>query len=323
MKPIRALPLVLLALPFLTPPVEAASPSPTPVVQNKTDEFMTQFRQAMKVGATSKMNELIRKYEEQAIFKIVEIAEFISAGSSEDLEEEIAALTKAWKAVHKTSFPDKIYEYFSLMRPEIKQHRISLKTQYQLQNRKFVEAEQAKDETKFGEIGMQLKGIGESFEKIGDHYYASQAYLLWGKAFDEYLRKENADLKMAHDAFKLCVAAREKVDLKDVFYAQTRERQQHLEKSGYGDPEKKVEVELDPTLEPMVLATTFEVVPAIDTYQRPLYMGDAIYAMWHSVGMREKGTNGTVGNVGDSLKMMRTGSSKVMTGHRRRRRGGP
>ncbi|MEM7310507.1 MAG: hypothetical protein AAF682_27780 [Planctomycetota bacterium] len=317
MKPIRAL-LVLLALPLVSPLVGSEPPAgaPSPVlVQNKTDEFMSKFRQAMKVGATEEMNRLIRTYQDQAVYKIIEICEAISNESNEKLEEDISALTKAWKAIHKTSFPDTMYEFFSLMRPEVKEHRRKLATQYRLRNKEFVAAEAAKDKTKFGALGTEMKALGESFEKIGDYYYASQAYLLWGKSFDEFLRGNDADLKQAHDAFKKSVQLREKIGLKDILYSTTKERWMHLEKTGHGDPEKLDPEALDPVDKIEAgssLATSFELVEDITAYRRPIYAGDELYAMWGTLAMTAKGSTTKFASIEKSPQIIRSGSSKVV-----------
>jgi hypothetical protein len=171
---------VVLALLAVPAPGLAVAGAPAPAAVQSADEFMDKFRQAMKVGATDEMNRLVRSQQENAVNKIIQICEFISNESNASLEEEIAALTKAWNTVHKTEFPDRVYEFFSLMRSEVKQHRTTLKAKYEVQNKNFRDAEAAKDKTKFGELGMLMKSLGESFEQIGDYYYASQAYLYWG-----------------------------------------------------------------------------------------------------------------------------------------------
>ena len=322
MKLTHATPLLLvLSGALLGPTLFAADPAsaaPSAPVQDRGAEFMKKFRQAMQVGAGEEMNRLIRTYQQEAVDKIVEICEFIADSPTDKLEEEIAALTKAWKAVYKTEFPDIMYEYFSLMRTEVKNHRRTLTAQYRLRSKEFREAEAKKEVTKFAELGLQMKSLGEAFEEIDDHFFASQAFLHWGKAYDETLRGKDADLQQAHDGYKKCIASRDAIQLKDALYSGTKERWMHLERTGYGDP-----AEAGPGAEAAVeaaaasaLVTTFETVDDITAFRRPLYTGDEIYAMWNSVVMREKGTSGDFLSFNESKftspKIIRTGASKVM-----------
>jgi len=307
--------LASVSAPLSSPEPVSSLGSATRAPADTPDEFMAKFRQAMKVGATDEMNRLIRSEQVAAISKIIQICEFIAGGSNEKLDNEIAALGKAWDSVHKTSFVDDVYEYYSLLGAEEKRHRKTLRAKYDVQNKNFLEAEAAKDKTKFGELGMQMKALGESFEQIGDYYFGSQAYLFYGRAFDEALRGSDADLKMAHDGYLKSWELREKIGLKDIYYAQAKERQSHLEAAGFGDPAKGPKSPAgpaEPTLGATItLAPTFQLVEEVDEVQRPMYTADPVYMMWPSVNMRAKGSSGKFLAMEPSPEVMRTGSAKV------------
>lgn len=318
MKTTTLLPfLIALPLAAAPEPVAGAPATSDPVLQDRFAEFMEKFRKAMKIGANEEMNRLLRTYQHEAIYKIIEICEHISENPTEQLEEEIDALRRAWNATYKTDFVDHTYEYFSLLRPEIKEHRRKLKVKYDVNHKKFIKAEEAKDKNQFGGIGMEMKGVAEGFAEIGDHFFASQAYLFYGKAFDEFLRGSDADLRRACEAFEKCVQSREKIGLKDQLYSQTRERYLHLEKAGYGDPEKAAGAAAKgstPTEASAALpiATTFEVVSDLTAYRRPFYNGDELYAMWLGLYFKDKGSSSTFAQMQDnSPKVFRTGASKV------------
>jgi hypothetical protein len=206
-----------------------------------------------------------------------------------------------------------VYEFFSLIPPSAKEQRKKLKHQYQLQNKKFLDAEREKDKNKFGELGLIMKGLGERFEEIGDYYFASQAYLQWGRANDEPLRGTDADLKTAHDAYLKAVQAREKLELLDIHHAQTKERQQHLEAAGFGDPAKGPPKAAEPKEGAAItLAPTFELVEEIEEYRRPLFTADSLYLMWSTVQLRGKGTSTKFNGMKDSPTVLRVGSAEVM-----------
>ncbi|MCZ6598005.1 MAG: hypothetical protein O7B99_10225, partial [Planctomycetota bacterium] len=298
-------------------PAAPAVPEPGPAaVQGKRDEFVEKFRNAQKIGAADEMQRLIRSYQQEAIHTVVYTCEQISIQSSERLEEDMDGLRKAWESVYKTGFVDKCYEYFSLMRPEIKQHRRKLKVQYDLKNRKFLEAEANKDRTKFGGLGMEFKGLAEGFAEIGDWYHASEAWIFYGRAFDEDLRgTADAVLPRVCEAFGKAVAAREKIELKDNNYSATRTRFTHLEKLGYGDPEKATGPKNTGPVEAsgaVTLSTSFELVENISAYRRPIYYGDEAYGVWVPLGLRAKGSTAKFLAIEDSPVIMRVASAKVM-----------
>jgi hypothetical protein len=305
---------VSLALGSPPPALAAAVPAALArVAPARQGDFMTLFREALKVGATEEMTRLVRANEEVATGQILLTCEAISAGTNDTLEAEMAALSKAWKAAFRTRFPDEVYKYFSLLRPEIKVHRKELRTQYQLQNSFFTAAQQAGDRAKLHEVGLAMRRLGDAFSEIGDYFFASQSYLHEGLSLDEGLRKEDADLKGAHEAYLKCVQAREKIDLRDLRYTQTLERQQALDKLGFGVAAEGSAQPVEAAASaPLTLATTFEVVADLELYRRPIYTGDSIYAMWTALDLRARGSTAKFAAVTDSPVFTRTGASKVM-----------
>ena len=318
-RPLAAL--TLLALPLVPLAQAAAGAAPTPaaaaveLVAPPQNDFWEQFLQAMKIGAKDEMSRLVRTNQNDAMNKIIEICEFISETPDAKSEEQIAALRKAWEAAFQSDFVGKVYEYFSLMRPEVRDARKKLKTQYLNANRDFIQAETKKEVHRFGELAYKMEGLAQGFEEIGDHFHASQAYLFAGRGFDEPLRGKDADLARATVNYGKCLASREKVDLKDALYGQTKERHVALEKAGHGDPEKAapglagpIEASSAITFQP-----SFEPVTDVEAYRRPIYMGDSIYQAWPTLDLRAPGTNARFAGMRDGgPNVKREGSSQVL-----------
>jgi hypothetical protein len=318
MKPIHALYVLPL---FLVPAAPAARAS---TVQSAQEDFISKFKAALKVGATDEMNRLVRTHQVPATDRILELGEILVGGTREELLAEQEALAKAWHTVYKTSYPEKVSEFFTGFTPEAKEERDKLIQQYRNEINKFRDAEKAGDQEQMAAIGASMKTVGEGFSTVGDQYYASQAFLLHGRANDVELRKDQADIKVALEGYQKAAEAREKFDLKDVVYTQTKSRIADLEHAiasgapangggmgaggAPGAPGAADPLAATGTL----LTTTFEVVPDIELYRRPIYAGDSIFAMWGNVTLLAKGTTTKFPAVADSPSIARTGSAKVV-----------
>jgi len=295
---IRTLTLVILlvvggALTFSESPVAAPSSVAT---QNTHDEFRAKFKQAMALNANEEMASLVRKYTPEAVSWIMETAEAIAGASNESLERRMAALRKAWKTAKDSKFCDKMYEYFSLLKPALKTERNKQKVRYEKALTKYVENLEAKNgaglELQAGEFVM----LAESFETLGDMYFASQSWLLAGGCVGETNRGDDADLDRAADYFRNCVDDRAKIDLKDRTYIEAKAMADSLEGRGFGSKNKPTDdepggdapVEAAPGIN---VPLTFELLEKWDAYERPLYTSDEIYQLWTGLYLKAKGSS--------------------------------
>jgi hypothetical protein len=286
----------LLAL-VLFVPAAASAPAPAPASAApaaQASDFMTRFRQAMKINATDDMRQLVRKNQGPATEEVRKICRAIAAQGNDRLEAEIAALRTAWKAAFKTDFVDIQYEFFSLMRSETREELRRQNVRYDNTYRTYVPAEAAKDATKLPAIGMQFLEVAMAVEQLGDHYLAAMAWMHYGLCFSEYLRGEGADLTRECEAYKQAVAAFDKVQFQNQNYHDAKARYQALEKLGFGDPSKSEvkpkigKVETGAPVKPLV--TTFEVLPDITSIRRPNYQADAIFPAWNSLYLLGNGS---------------------------------
>lgn len=275
---------------------------------------MKKFRQAMEIAATSEMAKLVRTNQQHAVESIILTCEQISVQTNEELEKEIAAFRKAWKESMKTGFVDKVYTYFSLLRPEFRTQRRKLKVQYDKLSREFYQAQIDKKTTAYAGMGVEFQGMAQGFEELGDLYHASQAWLSYALTQDDSLRGDDADLRAAWRGYDGCVQNRLKIELKDFRYGEVTQRLEYLEKAGYGGSAEEggAPVSADAELgSAVVVPLQFETMKAVDDIPRPIYNADEIYAAWQSVFLRGKGSTAKFGAMERSPAVIREGDSEI------------
>lgn len=319
MKPTRlCLPLALLGLSAAGPASASPAAVPTSAALLQEGDFRTVFMDALRLNAKSEMVRLVRARTPEAIEAVVAVCEAISDGSNEDLEAEIEGLRTSWKEAMNTEFVELEYEYFSLLRPEVKTARSQLRTRFNLEYRRLQEAMAAKDKGTLQGIGLELLGFGDAFEEMGDHYLASQCYINAGICFDKDQRGEDADLPHACEAFGKGAKARHAVQLLDRIYEDTKIRYEALEAEGYGAGGSGA-VEAAPAPEAaenssaITVPLTFEVFPDLETVRRPHYLIDPVYQIWTGIYMARTGSEGVLTSMQQGApKVKREGDSKAL-----------
>ncbi len=283
----------------------------------RDSEFMTEFRKAMANHDSDAMASLVKKHDQSATMAVIDTCELITAGSSDELEAEIEALGKAWRAAYDTNFVAQQYEYFSLLSGANKRHRFDLIERYRLQFGEFAKASEAKDEGKLQQLGIEFQGMSKSFEQVGDKYMGSVCAMHYGQCFDEGLGGGNADLKRACEGYGRAVKLRAEIGLTDSLYKVTKARFDELEFAGYGDPTKgpnaraAARAESDTSYAPRVLDTSFELVSDIDAIERPLYFGDSVYPMWTQLSLGAKDSTAEFPAIEHSPKIVRESAAKA------------
>jgi hypothetical protein len=208
-----------------------------PGAQDSHTEFRNSFKQAMGIKARATMAQLVKRNQEEAVAWIVSTAEGISVAGSEELAIRMSALRIAWKTGMETEFAVKMEEYFSLIEPTVLRERGKLKSEYDKLTNDYWANMEKKDGPVFAIVGGKFKVVAENFAKIGDHYYASQAWMFYGICFGEAMLGDGANLYKAYEGASKAVSERLLVDLKDRYYSTNKASADHLKANGYdGEP---------------------------------------------------------------------------------------
>lgn len=317
---------LLLALPLLGAPLAPASAAATPpfacpAPQEGRAEWRSAFEKAMAVGATSEMERLVRKNEDEAVEWIIETAQGFAVAPSEALEKRMTALRAAWRGAMKSGFADNVYEYYSLLNSIQREQRGKAKKRYDDAQGRWNKNSERKDAATYGVLWTEFEGIAGVFEEYGDHYFASQAWLMAYVCVDQNARGDEADLYKACRALREAAAARERVDLKDRRYKEARAAYESLKAQGYeGDPGEAGEdgggpPAAGPSQEgaAVSVALTFEMLEEVEQFERPSYTNDELHNIWTRVFLTTKGNKTRFATLGDlSPEVIRTGSAEVL-----------
>jgi hypothetical protein len=299
-----------------------------PSVQDSHTDFRSNFQKAMEIKATTTMAQLVKRNQEEAVSWILQTAESISVGSSEELAVRMSALRIAWKTSMDTGFASKMEEYFSLLEPTVLRERAKLKSEYNKLNKDYWDNKDAKDGPTYNLVGAKFAVLAENFAKIGDHYFSSQCWGFYGICFGTASLGDKADLYKACRGSGSCVSERLLIELTDNFYRSNLQSHEHLIANGYGE-EPPADGE-DPGAGPskgggagagkapaasgkeLTAPLVFKAVEERDDFVRPSYFADDLYVMWSAVYLGKKGNSGKVANLqGLSPKVLRSASSEV------------
>jgi hypothetical protein len=322
-----ALPLLLLvaspqALPRALP---ARPPAAQPPAAQEVQTFRDKLKAALRIGASDEVTRLVRQNEEATVAEVMALCEAIAIEGSDELEDLIAALRKAWKEIYETEFVDNMYEFFSLLRVDLKRTRAQILNRYAVDIAAFQKAEDTGDSNALNAIGLNFQAYGAAFEEIGDYYNASQSYLNYGLCFDESRREQDADPRRAFEGQRKAVELREKIGLLDAPWKVAKARMQDLEAAGYGDSPPPEAPSGDPPAgetppaggeaggaeappapapaaapaEPALVSMAFEVADDPEEPSRPHYTLDTAYQMWSSLSL---GAAAAAGEAAPSVK---------------------
>ncbi|HKX45548.1 MAG TPA: hypothetical protein VJP77_02515, partial [Planctomycetota bacterium] len=290
-------------------------------------EFQAQYRKAAEIVALDQMSRLIRQNPNNAVSWVVTTAELLADNPSEQAGKDMTALKRGWKEAQGTEFPARMERYFSLLSPELKRtRRTELRPAWDrlLADWQRIEKEPRSPQRDAfaGQAGDDLLKLGEAFEKVGDAYFASQAYMVGAIAWDEPSLGEASDPVKVLAGYRKAVALRESVDLKDVYYAQSKNRLESLE-ALYGaaesgpalDPAEVAKripgVELGGP--PLSLTATFQAVPSPAPFERPGWSADEAYPSWEPLFLQAEGSIFRFDRMGDaSPRVVRKAASQVV-----------
>lgn len=290
----------------------------SPGLAQRDGPFMEEFRKLMAVHADDEMAKLVKKNEDAALLAVREVVLGIRDGSNEILENEVDALGRAWRKAYDSQFVSIQYDFFAirLTGPYRKNHADLVK-RYLTKRNEFIAARDKKEVAPLPGLGSEFQGFGDAFSELGDDYLASESYRAHAECFDELLAGKAADLKRACEAWSFCLAAREKVDLRDAVFHYAKARFDKLEFDGYGDPSKgpaaraAAKAEADASYKPKPIGATFQLVPDLEAIPRPLFTGDTNFQLWPTISLGAVDSSTTFQSLTDSPSVLRTGASKA------------
>ena len=281
------------------------------------DEFLAAFQAALKKKDEAAMQELVSSRPTEAQQAIASTCERIVEGTSEELEILIDALGTAWRGAFDSRFASKMYEYASLLRPEVKAARAVLMERYVGEVARWEEIMASGSYRDLKGLGFELESYAKGFLELGDLYNASEAYRRHAWSLEEEFLGEEAELEVASEGFREMLRLRDELDLKDEHYKKAAARLDVLENAGVGSGEftgslaGKAKREAA-SAAAVTVGLEFELVKNIEG-DRPYYCTDIIFQMWPTLGLNAEGSSTTFTTMpDDSPKLVRTGASAAI-----------
>lgn len=292
------------------------SPAPAPRIQESRQEFRQRFKKAMEIQSLDEMARLFKRNEHEAVLWVMEVCESIAERSNEELETLAAAHRKAWVEAFGTRFPVKVYEYFSLLDPQLKREREKLRKRYDGQRDRYLANLEKKEGPTFQLLANEFEGLAGAFEQIGDHYYASECWVFTGLCYSEQNRGEEADRYQECRAYGKALEARRAIDLQDRTYREVKQSYDHLVAQGFDKPpgeggESGAQPQ-EEAGEAQVASMSFERIRKVSDYERPNYNADEFYQIWDALSIGAVGGETKFAKLGDlSPKVIRTADSEM------------
>lgn len=210
------------------PRTTPALPAPTVEDQLDLEKFLKDFHRAMEIKATAEMASITRRNPQAALFLIIDYGERISIQTNEVLETDMAAFIKAWKDAFDSDFGMIMYEYFSLMKVQVRSFRGQRIGDFKVFDRDYQKAIAAKDWAALDLACERYEALAEAFVKAGDYYYVSECWRRAAVAYDEGIRGNAANIEKAGKAYAEVLAARKRIELEDQHYAFAKTRSDQL-----------------------------------------------------------------------------------------------
>lgn len=308
MKKHGSIPLVLLAaLPLVLADAFAreaqASASPT-AAQAQAGSFRERFAQAAKLKSYDEMGKLLQQHKDEAVLLVFQLCLQASRQGTDAVEQEIQDLRMAWKNTLKTDFVLLTYEYYALLTPAERKDHYSLESRYARLEPRANKAVEEKDTAALIAMSAEWRELALAFQRLGDMQYMALAAMRYYQCTGERHLGAQADLKRACEALGLIIEAREKWELEDSYYFQSKEAYASLVGLGYGPDGTQrppaggaapasAPAAPTPAAEgaPVEIELAFEAVEQIEQFERPGYELDPAYPSWPSVwiGPTKKG----------------------------------
>lgn len=286
--------------------------------QKLYDEFVSRFRQYLKVNASEDMAQMVRRQPDVAVRYADTLCQQVAVASNDQIEKEIAGLRVAWKTAMKTDFVENLYEYYSLLDSRIRPERLRMAQEYDKALERF-------NKTAYGDKKVEgfmasvdeFENLSRGFTECGDLLNVGRCQVVIMNCWDESLRGKEANLYKACAAAKAGLAAWEEIGLAGPDVSSLRLRVESLVAGGYDSAEpdpnapKAGQPVADPSAAAVNVAMTFEALPDVEAFERPHYYADEIYQIWSAAPLAGQDSSTTIPALGSkSPTIVRTASAQ-------------
>jgi hypothetical protein len=284
--------------------------------------FKTKFKALMDKAAKPEMEKLVKAESGNASAWIARAQEILAERPDDpDSGPFLADLSAAWKASMKSEFPEKEKAFFAALEGQNKKDRLDVRKRWDKSVSDFDSNAEKRDAWIYSQLVDEIEVLASAFEQIGDHYYASEAWLMYAACYDEPLRGATADQKRAYQGYEKALTERAAVDLADAKKEAAEKRKKELAAKGFdkgGAPSGGgAPVPTPGSSEPtdagatINVPLTFEIVPTVDAFQRPSFRCDDVVITWYEVGLQKKGSTATFENTPGAPTLYRVGSADI------------
>jgi hypothetical protein len=290
---------------------------------DRTKRFRASLHQYLQVGAMEEITDLVKRNSEEAVWVVIDDCLTIERESSDELENEIDALRRAWHKAFESEFVNNVYEYFSLSPSAIRRERQRLQAEFDKEFNLLMSNMEAKEPRVFEQCALTFARLAGGFAEVGDRYHASESWLNYAYCWDETYRGQAANHEEAIKGFQKSIAERKAIDLEDFDYVMASDRIKAISGRGFGTPSDGGESatgeagEASAAPEPTAAAASltaplsFQVV-ALEQFERPNFSLDEIYALWPQVGLTKKGSKAKIEAMsGKCPEFLRVGSNEI------------
>ncbi|MFT5285570.1 MAG: hypothetical protein ACI8TQ_001735, partial [Planctomycetota bacterium] len=290
---------VALCLSVMAPAAKSArvvEPSRVATAQEiSREDFLKQFHKAMEIKATKELATLARRHQEALLFLIIEYGERISVQTNEKLETDMHAFIRAWKDAFNSDFGNDMYEYFSLMKVQLRGFRGQCKNNFKIIKREYDAAIESKDWKALDAACVRYENLAGEFRKAGDLYYVSECWWRAGLAYVGDYRGKAINREKAGNAFAKCAEARKEAGLEDrrfveantsanLYLGQVRKAKVDQETKtkeaaddGFGRSRGGVSL-----AEEVIRPLSFEFMEDPTAFRRPAYQVTEIQPVWNA-----------------------------------------
>jgi len=287
-------------------PVAVALPAPAPLAvlqdhQKIYDDFVTRFKQFLKVNAAEDMAQMVRRQPDMAVRYADTLCQQVSVAGNDEIEKQIAALRVAWKTAMQTNFVENLYEYYSLLDSKVRPERLRMAQEYD----KALERYGRTVNGDRSAVGFQASidefdNLSRGFAECGDLLNVGRCQVVIMNCWDETQRGKDANLYKACAAAKAALEAYDKIGLAGPDVSSLRIRYESLVAGGYdtAEPDPNAPKAGQPVAAAgaaaVNLAMTFEALPDVEAFDRPNFFADEIYQIWSAAPLAGKDSTATI-----------------------------
>lgn len=303
--------------PALAPVGTALALAPTPAIvfgYAPDRAFKEKFQKALEKNVKADLERLVKTESGNASAWIARAHEILAARPDDpEMVPLLAGLSTAWAGAMKSTFPDKQKDFFAGLAGQNKKDRVDLRQRFDQKMGEFTQNSEKKDGWVFAQLADEFELLASSFDQVGDHYFASEAWITYAACYDEPLRGQAADVKRALGGLEKALAERAKVDLADSIRDEVEKRRALLAGRGSDKPAPESGPGQGPSDAGATVDVplTFEVVPTVDAFLRPTYTADDLVVVWRGIPLKGNGSQGAFETLAEAPILHRLGSADL------------